>query len=270
GRDHAAARGGDGPDHVRDGEDTPPQAGSAADAAPLSADHPDPAEREPHADRGAARVPRSEAAHRVRDRRRRVDPRPRPRGLRPHRLAVERAAGAFAPTGLRREPDRETEAHHPAVARRFFAAPGDAAVKRRAPPDPPDRARRRRGRGRRGEAGVPLIYNSALAPVAQLDRVPGYEPGGRGFKSCRARQIPRASASCEALRQGSQPGGSMIRIAVLSVALLAAGLAQAQGLDGRLKKIAQSKTITVGYRTDAMPFSFSADGKQIEGFTIDL
>jgi len=62
----------------------------------------------------------------------------------------------------------------------------------------------------------------------------------------------------------------MIRIAVLSVALLAAGLAQAQGLDGRLKKIAQSKTITVGYRTDAMPFSFSADGKQIEGFTIDL
>src|SRR5262245_50047238 len=28
-----------------------------------------------------------------------------------------------------------------------------------------------------------------FAPVAQLDRVPGYEPGGRGFKSCRARQI---------------------------------------------------------------------------------
>src|SRR5262249_6239596 len=26
-----------------------------------------------------------------------------------------------------------------------------------------------------------------LGPVAQLDRVPGYEPGGRGFKSCRAR-----------------------------------------------------------------------------------
>src|SRR5262245_21762514 len=29
----------------------------------------------------------------------------------------------------------------------------------------------------------------SLAPVAQLDRVPGYEPGGRGFKSCRARQL---------------------------------------------------------------------------------
>ena len=28
------------------------------------------------------------------------------------------------------------------------------------------------------------------APVAQLDRVPGYEPGGRTFESCRARQFP--------------------------------------------------------------------------------
>ena len=28
-----------------------------------------------------------------------------------------------------------------------------------------------------------------FAPVAQLDRVPGYEPGGRGFESCRARQL---------------------------------------------------------------------------------
>ena len=26
-----------------------------------------------------------------------------------------------------------------------------------------------------------------LAPVAQLDRVPGYEPGGRAFESLRAR-----------------------------------------------------------------------------------
>ena len=28
------------------------------------------------------------------------------------------------------------------------------------------------------------------APVAQLDRVPGYEPGGRRFESFRARQYP--------------------------------------------------------------------------------
>jgi ABC-type amino acid transport substrate-binding protein len=62
----------------------------------------------------------------------------------------------------------------------------------------------------------------------------------------------------------------MIRTsAVIVLALFAAALAHAQGLDGRLKKIAQTKTIAVAYRADAMPFSFS-DGKQIDGFTIDL
>ena len=29
------------------------------------------------------------------------------------------------------------------------------------------------------------------APVAQLDRVPGYEPGGRTFESCRAHHISK-------------------------------------------------------------------------------
>ncbi len=34
------------------------------------------------------------------------------------------------------------------------------------------------------------IYNLGnKAPVAQLDRVPGYEPGGREFESLRARHI---------------------------------------------------------------------------------
>src|SRR3972149_1233765 len=36
-------------------------------------------------------------------------------------------------------------------------------------------------------AGSPLLQYAPFAPVAQLDRVPGYEPGGRGFESCRAR-----------------------------------------------------------------------------------
>jgi hypothetical protein len=31
------------------------------------------------------------------------------------------------------------------------------------------------------------------APVAQLDRVPGYEPGGREFESLRARQNDKGS-----------------------------------------------------------------------------
>jgi glutamate/aspartate transport system substrate-binding protein len=58
---------------------------------------------------------------------------------------------------------------------------------------------------------------------------------------------------------------------VISVvlALFAAGLAHAQPLDGRLKKIAQTKTIAVAYRADAMPFSFT-DRDQIGGFSIDL
>jgi ABC-type amino acid transport substrate-binding protein len=63
----------------------------------------------------------------------------------------------------------------------------------------------------------------------------------------------------------------MIRIATLVVALLAtSGLASAQALDGRLKKIADSKTITLAYRTDAMPFSFADEQKQPAGYTVDL
>src|SRR5690606_28921603 len=34
---------------------------------------------------------------------------------------------------------------------------------------------------------VPVPHNSASAPVAQLDRAPGYELGGRRFESFRAR-----------------------------------------------------------------------------------
>ncbi len=63
----------------------------------------------------------------------------------------------------------------------------------------------------------------------------------------------------------------MLRIASLLVALLAAaGLASAQGLDGRLKKIADTKTLTLAYRTDAAPFSFADDKNQPTGYTVDL
>ena len=34
-----------------------------------------------------------------------------------------------------------------------------------------------------------IIRRTNNAPVAQLDRVPGYEPGGREFESLRAHQI---------------------------------------------------------------------------------
>ena len=43
--------------------------------------------------------------------------------------------------------------------------------------------------GRRWPVPQALLQFAVRAPVAQLDRVPGYEPGGRGFESCRARHF---------------------------------------------------------------------------------
>ena len=63
----------------------------------------------------------------------------------------------------------------------------------------------------------------------------------------------------------------MIRTTTLALALLfAAGAVHSQNLDGRLKKIAATKTVTIAYRTDATPFSFTDDQKQVGGFSIDL
>lgn len=63
----------------------------------------------------------------------------------------------------------------------------------------------------------------------------------------------------------------MIRtIALASALLLVAGAVHSQNLDGRLKKIAAAKTITIAYRADATPFSFTDDKKQVVGFSIDL
>ena len=53
-------------------------------------------------------------------------------------------------------------------------------------------------------------------------------------------------------------------------ALFAAGAVHAQAVDGRLKRILDSKTISIAYRADATPFSFEDDKKQAVGFTIDL
>jgi len=63
----------------------------------------------------------------------------------------------------------------------------------------------------------------------------------------------------------------MIRTTTLALALLfAAGAVHSQNLDGRLKKIAATKTVTIAYRTDATPFSFTDDQKRVGGFSIDL
>lgn len=61
------------------------------------------------------------------------------------------------------------------------------------------------------------------------------------------------------------------RLALLASALaLAPSLAPAQALEGRLKAIKGSKTISVAYRADAAPFSFLDDQKQPAGYSIDL
>jgi ABC-type amino acid transport substrate-binding protein len=52
--------------------------------------------------------------------------------------------------------------------------------------------------------------------------------------------------------------------------LFFAGFAHAQALEGRLKRIAETKTINVGVRADAMPFSFMMAGGTPEGFMVDL
>ena len=38
-------------------------------------------------------------------------------------------------------------------------------------------------------ATLKIVTKSKNAPVAQLDRVPGFEPGGREFESLRARHL---------------------------------------------------------------------------------
>jgi len=56
----------------------------------------------------------------------------------------------------------------------------------------------------------------------------------------------------------------------LAPALALAQMAKAP-FDGRLKKIAETKTISVAYRTDALPFSFEdPEKKTAAGYTVDL
>ncbi len=63
----------------------------------------------------------------------------------------------------------------------------------------------------------------------------------------------------------------MVRILLLILATsLSLSVASAQTLDGRLKKIADTKNITIAHRTDAAPFSFVDTNKAITGYSVDL
>jgi len=64
------------------------------------------------------------------------------------------------------------------------------------------------------------------------------------------------------------------RHVLLAALCLAPALALAQmakaPFDGRLKKIQETKTIAVAYRTDAAPFSFEDQEKKPTGYTVEL
>jgi ABC-type amino acid transport substrate-binding protein len=64
----------------------------------------------------------------------------------------------------------------------------------------------------------------------------------------------------------------MFRTTALVLALCAAacGAAQAQPVEGRLKRIAVTKTINIAWRADATPFSFAGEDKQPAGYSIEL
>ena len=59
------------------------------------------------------------------------------------------------------------------------------------------------------------------------------------------------------------------RLAAFAILLAVPALARAQALDGTLKKIHDSKTVTIAYRTDALPFSYEDNG-QPAGYTVDV
>lgn len=61
----------------------------------------------------------------------------------------------------------------------------------------------------------------------------------------------------------------MIRLAAAIAFLAVPALVQAQAPD-TLKKIRDSKTLTIAYRTDAVPYSFHDDKNQPTGYTVDL
>lgn len=62
----------------------------------------------------------------------------------------------------------------------------------------------------------------------------------------------------------------MYRLLIALTALAVASAAAGQDLPGTLKKIRDSKTITLGYRDNSVPFSFTGPDKQPDGYTVDL
>jgi ABC-type amino acid transport substrate-binding protein len=62
----------------------------------------------------------------------------------------------------------------------------------------------------------------------------------------------------------------MIRIAAALFFLLLPSLSSAQDASPTLKKIRDSKAVTIGYRTDALPFSYADQANQPAGYSVEL
>ncbi|MBC5782614.1 amino acid ABC transporter substrate-binding protein [Ramlibacter sp. USB13] len=63
---------------------------------------------------------------------------------------------------------------------------------------------------------------------------------------------------------------SRIPTLLLAALCLAPSFVLAQPLEGRLKKVQETRSIAVAYRTDALPFSFEDKEKNPAGYTVDL
>lgn len=61
----------------------------------------------------------------------------------------------------------------------------------------------------------------------------------------------------------------MIRLIAFLTLFAASSIVNAQ-VDGTLKKILDSKTVTIAYRTDALPFAYEGEGKKPAGYTVEL
>jgi glutamate/aspartate transport system substrate-binding protein len=63
---------------------------------------------------------------------------------------------------------------------------------------------------------------------------------------------------------------SMVRVVALVAGLCVASAAAGEELSGKLKKIRDSGTLTVGYRDRTVPFSYVDDKKQVAGYSYDI
>ena len=63
---------------------------------------------------------------------------------------------------------------------------------------------------------------------------------------------------------------ALVCCALIAAAIAASPSARGQELEGRLKKIADTRTLSIAYRADATPFSFVGDKAEPVGFSIDL